>query len=174
MSNLIAKLLFLPTLCYNILLSKLISGRNWFDKVDATLILGALPIKSVRNKLSVNKFVNMCKEWPGPVNEYQSMDIEQLWLATIDYTCPNLNQINDGVRFIQKAKESSETVYLHCKAGRGRSATIAVAWLIHSKKMSLDEAQKHLSAIRPHISSNLHERQPLIDFALQESNENTT
>ena len=165
LATVILKLQFRPMLFCNIILSKIIPNQNWFDAIDDTLILGALPMKSVRKKLAVNKVINMCEEWPGPIGEYQANGIEQLWIPVLDTTSPSLKQINLAVQFIQQAKESRQTVYLHCKAGSGRSATIAIAWLVHSTSLSLEDAQKHLQSIRPHVSKKLYERQSLIDFS---------
>ena len=33
-------------------------------------------------------------------------------------------------------------VYVHCKAGRARSATVAMCWLMKAKNMSAEEAQQ--------------------------------
>lgn len=46
MSSALARLLFYPTLGYNVVMEKL-SSRRWFDRVDETVILGALPFRSM-------------------------------------------------------------------------------------------------------------------------------
>lgn len=46
MSGALARLLFYPTLTYNVLMEK-VSSRRWFDRVDQTVILGALPFRSM-------------------------------------------------------------------------------------------------------------------------------
>lgn len=46
MSGALARLLFYPTLAYNVVMEK-VSSRRWFDRVDATVILGALPFRSM-------------------------------------------------------------------------------------------------------------------------------
>jgi hypothetical protein len=40
----LARISFLPTLGYNIVMEKL-SSRNWWDRIDDNIILGALPLK---------------------------------------------------------------------------------------------------------------------------------
>ncbi|MFG0263537.1 MAG: dual specificity protein phosphatase family protein, partial [Rhodopirellula sp. JB055] len=57
--------------------------------------------------------------------------------------------------FIQRHVENGKAVYIHCKAGRARSATIAICWLIAHKGMSPDEAQAWLLEKRPHINPRL-------------------
>lgn len=50
MSGALARLLFYPTLAYNVLMEK-VSSRRWFDRVDETVILGALPFRSMTKQV---------------------------------------------------------------------------------------------------------------------------
>lgn len=50
MSAAVARLLFYPTLAYNVVMEKL-SSRRWFDRVDDTIILGALPFRSMTKQV---------------------------------------------------------------------------------------------------------------------------
>ncbi|KAI5610615.1 phosphatidylglycerophosphatase and protein-tyrosine phosphatase 1 isoform X1 [Silurus asotus] len=59
MSGLLARVLFYPTLAYNVVLEK-VSSRRWFDRVDQTVILGALPFKSMTTE--VQKLLKDLKE----------------------------------------------------------------------------------------------------------------
>ena len=43
-------------------------------------------------------------------------------------------------------------MYVHCKAGRTRSATVVAAYLIEDAGLSPTEAADHLKAIRSHVS----------------------
>lgn len=53
--SLMNKLAFYPTLFYNVVMTKL-SSRRWYDRIDETVLLGALPFRGmtswVRIKLS--------------------------------------------------------------------------------------------------------------------------
>ena len=48
-----ARVTFYPTLFYNVLMEK-ISSRNWYDRIDETVILGALPFRSMTNQVYTN------------------------------------------------------------------------------------------------------------------------
>lgn len=61
MSGLLARVLFYPTLAYNVVLEK-ISSRRWFDRVDQTVILGALPFKSMTEEVRDWKFTGLMGE----------------------------------------------------------------------------------------------------------------
>lgn len=63
-----------------------------------------------------------------------------LQLATTDiFATPCQNKLIEGVRFINKYVNSSNivngisktSVYIHCKAGRTRSATLVGCYLMH-------------------------------------------
>lgn len=45
-----ARLTFYPTLLYNVLMEK-ISSRNWYDRIDDNVILGALPFRSMTKQV---------------------------------------------------------------------------------------------------------------------------
>lgn len=55
MSGLPARILFYPTLAYNVVMEK-ISSRQWFNRVDQTVILGALPFKSMTEEVRFTVF----------------------------------------------------------------------------------------------------------------------
>ena len=73
--------------------------------------------------------------------------------------------------FIQQHVEQGHNVYVHCKAGRGRSATVALCWLMAHRDMTAEQAQEHLLSKRPHVHSTLPARTVVKQYwtTLQES-----
>jgi hypothetical protein len=53
-----------------------------------------------------------------------------------------------AVDFIEHHRKRGTGVYIHCKSGRGRSAAIAMGWLIQVKKLSPLKANEHLLKVR--------------------------
>ena len=54
-----------------------------------------------------------------------------LHLPTVDRQAPSHQQVCEGVAWIlEEAQSGKGTVYVHCKAGRARSATLVAAYLI--------------------------------------------
>ncbi len=49
--GLISRVGFYPTLLYNVVLEK-VSSRNWYDHIDETVILGALPFTSMTKQVN--------------------------------------------------------------------------------------------------------------------------
>lgn len=63
--------------------------------------------------------------------EWHAAGVEQLRLSTVDLTgVPSLEHLHRGVDFALKFRQQGGCVYVHCKAGRSRSATLVAAYLI--------------------------------------------
>jgi protein-tyrosine phosphatase len=53
---------------------------------------------------------------------------------------------------MKKHKEKNNCVYVHCKAGRYRSALIVACYLIHNNpKLTTDDVIKQLTLLRPNV-----------------------
>ncbi|XP_029318218.1 phosphatidylglycerophosphatase and protein-tyrosine phosphatase 1 [Cottoperca gobio] len=160
MSGVLARLLFYPTLAYNVAMEK-VTSRRWFDRVDETVILGALPFRSITKQLvemeNVRGVITMNEEYEtkyfcNTAEEWQSAGVEQLRLSTVDLTgVPSLENLCRGVEFAMQHREQGNSVYVHCKAGRSRSATLAAAYLIRLHCWTPEEACQKLTSVRPHI-----------------------
>lgn len=167
LSRLIAHSIFYPTLGWNLLLGKLLKLRNWWDAVDDHIILGALPFSSDVPTLAaagVTGVVNTCEEYAGPENEYQRFGIEQFRMPTVDFTHPSFEDVCRAVEFIQRHANQQGKIYVHCKAGRARSATVVMCWLIKSQQLSAEKVQQLLNAKRPHINPHIHRRPVVREF----------
>ncbi len=164
---LMSRLLFRPTLYWTLLKTRGLKTEEHWTAIDDTLILGALPAKrelAEFESLGVGGVINMCAEWKGPGSRYARSGIEQLYLPTPDYTSPDLNAVLTGVEFIARFAEQGRRVYCHCKAGRGRSATIALAWLVRSQQLSIQTAEELLRERRPQVNRHLAHREAIRDF----------
>ena len=61
-------------------------------------------------------------------------------------------------------KESGGRILVHCQAGISRSATICLAYLIHARRVRLDEAFDFVKRRRQVISPNLAFMGQLLQF----------
>ncbi|XP_041742824.1 phosphatidylglycerophosphatase and protein-tyrosine phosphatase 1-like isoform X2 [Coregonus clupeaformis] len=160
MSVALARILFYPTLAYNVVMEK-VSSRRWFNRVDQTVILGALPFKSMTKELvqteNVRGVITMNEEYEtkyfcNSAEEWKAEGVEQLRLSTVDLTgVPSLENLHRGVEFALSHREKGSSVYVHCKAGRCRSATLAAAYIIRIHCWSPEEACQMLASVRPHV-----------------------
>ena len=73
-----------------------------------------------------------------------------LHLPTVDDAAPTLDQLREGVAFIAQEIAQGGCVYVHCGAGVGRAATMAVAYLIHTG-LSPEQAWAQVRRVRPFI-----------------------
>lgn len=143
--------------------------------MDDYIILGALPtptqIKKLHSQEKVDTVVNLCLEFPGYEKLYRDLDITQIRLETPDFSIPSIDLIHRGICEIIKRKQErpKSTIYLHCKgehhivccyfavkfmqklAGRGRSAAIAICYLLRTYDLNLSECQSLLLDKRPQV-----------------------
>ena len=158
------------------LLGRVLKVRNWWDEVDDDIVLGAFPFGSdVKHlaEIGVKAVVNTCEEYCGPVDEYKQHGIEQFRMPTVDFTHPSLEDVTAAVEFIQSHVAQGHRVYIHCKAGRARSATVAICWLMKSRGITKEEGQQILSQARPHINQHLCSRPVVIEFERQLAKKST-
>ncbi|XP_006896826.1 PREDICTED: phosphatidylglycerophosphatase and protein-tyrosine phosphatase 1 [Elephantulus edwardii] len=112
---------------------------------------GLVQGENVRGVITMNEeyetrfLCNNAKEW-------KEVGVEQLRLSTVDMTgVPTVANLKKGVEFVLKYKLLGQCVYVHCKAGRSRSATMVAAYLIQVHNWSPEEAIGFLTKIRSHI-----------------------
>jgi len=168
LARLYAKAVFYPTLAWNCLLGRVLKVRNWWDPIDSHVIVGARPFArdvAAMAAAGVRAVVNTCEEYAGPIEQYEQYGIEQLWIPTTDFTHPTLADVEQAVEFVESHVKRDQTVYIHCKAGRARSATVALCWLMKYRGMSAAEAQAQLLKARPHINPHLTQRPVVQAFA---------
>ncbi|HVX87196.1 MAG TPA: dual specificity protein phosphatase [Phycisphaerae bacterium] len=64
---------------------------------------------------------------------------------------PSLDWLRTQVDFIAAQRAAGRTVFVHCNAGRSRSAMVITAYLMREHHWSADVALQHLQAQRPVI-----------------------
>jgi len=165
---LMTRALFAPSLGYNFAMSKLRPGWRWWDRVDEHVVLGALPLRRYVAAIAgegVRGVVNTCREFGGHDDLYRRHEIRQLRVPTIDFSPPTREHVEQALEFMRGCRSRGESVYVHCKAGRGRSATVVLCWLITEYGITAKEAQDRLMAIRPQIDKGLWRRQVVQEWA---------
>ncbi|KAH9607116.1 hypothetical protein KSS87_005045 [Heliosperma pusillum] len=152
-----ARVLFYPTLLYNVVRNKLQAEFRWWDPVDQFVLLGAVPFPGdvLRLKeLGVRGVVTLNEPYETLVSTslYHAHDINHLVLPTRDYLfAPSMNDICRAVDFIHRNASNGWMTYVHCKAGRGRSTTIVLCYLVQHKKMTPEDAYSYVRSIRPRV-----------------------
>ncbi|MBA0568048.1 hypothetical protein Golob_005567 [Gossypium lobatum] len=145
-----ARILFYPTLLYNVFRNKIQSEFRWWDEVDQFLLLGAVPFpKDVRRlkQLGVGGVITLNEPF-----ETLAYGIDHLVIPTRDYLfAPSVSDISRAVDFIHNNASCGRTTYVHCKAGRGRSTTIVLCYLVEHKQMTPAGALEYVRSRRPRV-----------------------
>ncbi|WZZ39869.1 hypothetical protein YC2023_036128 [Brassica napus] len=152
-----ARALFYPTLVYNVVRNKVEAEFHWWDRVAQFILLGAVPFQSDVPRL---KELGVCGvitlnepyETLVPSSLYKSYCIDHLVIATRDYCfAPAMEAICQAVDFIHRNASLGKTTYVHCKAGRGRSTTVVICYLVQHKHMTPEAAYDYVKSIRPRV-----------------------
>ncbi|XP_070779832.1 dual specificity protein phosphatase 8 [Enoplosus armatus] len=94
--------------------------------------------------------VSRCSPQPSflPHSRYLRIPIDDsLWADLLPW-------IPQALRFIDAAMSSGASVLVHCAAGISRSPALAVAYIMYSLGMDLDQAYRFVKERRPSISPN--------------------
>ena len=167
---------------------RIVTGKeNWMHEVlevnSSKLYLGGIPLKNYDH---VNDFkmknifevVSLIESWeltsttfggtPVLLEEWETANILQTLIETPDYTPVSKEKLQVAVERIHAALESGKNVYVHCKAGRGRSATAIICYLLEHQRaligllpdsqigpVEVDAAIRYLTNIRPQICPSM-------------------
>ncbi|KAF6217111.1 hypothetical protein GE061_001464, partial [Apolygus lucorum] len=84
--------------------------------------------------------------------EWKNKNVEFLQLSTRDiFEAPCQSKLIQGVQFINKIADAKQCVYVHCKAGRTRSATLVGCYLMSKHGWTPEEAVEFMRQKRAHI-----------------------
>lgn len=77
------------------------------------------------------------------------------WLNVLDEaTSDLLSHLDECFLFIQAAVDGGGAVLVHCQAGRSRSATVVIAFLMKKDHLSFTEAYDKLKKLKPDVQVN--------------------
>jgi protein tyrosine phosphatase (PTP) superfamily phosphohydrolase (DUF442 family) len=89
-----------------------------------------------------------------------------LHLPTEDDHAPTLEHLRQGVAFISNEVANGDGVYIHCKSGVGRAATMAAAYFVNTG-LTPDEAWDRIREFRPFVRPTPVQIEQLARFATQ-------
>lgn len=139
---------------------------HWYNKVDDGLYLGAIPVFEEHHTylkkklflnvvLSVNEVCELsCSTLCGiPVTsaEWKDIDVLHVIIPSPDFQPPSHKLLEQGADFINNNLVLKRNVYVHCKSGQGRSASMVAAYFIKYKGYTPERAQDELRLKRPVI-----------------------
>lgn len=140
----------------------------WWNQIDHQLYLGAIPLHDLGHLETISQ-----KKW-AVLSVVEPFELEDRYLFTravspsewkaptkqipaVDFQAVSPHQIDAGVQFIREMILQGRTVYVHCKAGVGRSATVVACYLSQyglndgTWFASADAAIRHVKAKRNQV-----------------------
>lgn len=121
--------------------------RNDAADLEAIGIQAVLSVVEVFENHSLGNVISpiISKDW-------DQLGIKHLQLPSLDFETISFEMIQRGVEFIRWNLENGRSIYVHCKAGRGRSALIVMCYLIQYQQFTSDEAMAHVTSQRMQVS----------------------
>lgn len=157
-----------------------LAGRRWWSRVGGRVLLGGILYRSsyTRRLLAeerVGAVVAVVMWYELLVCSYQpedwaAMGVAFLHLPVTDFVAPSLATLRRGVAWMEEFLGSQEgAVYVHCKAGKGRSATLVTAFIMEQERCGVEEAVGRVEAARPGVSNlRVGARREVLDLYYQD------
>ncbi|KAG7480786.1 hypothetical protein MATL_G00059850 [Megalops atlanticus] len=151
-----------PDLCVN---APAVSGNNTAVRDPEPVMSGRSTPCTIRRetlaKCGITAVLNVSSTCPNLFEDelhYKTLRVEDSLVANIRACFP------EAIDFIDSVKQRGGRVLVHCQAGISRSATICLAYLMHSRRVRLDEAFDFVKQRRRVISPNLAFMGQLLQF----------
>ena len=138
----------------------------YFSQLQEGIYLGALPLKNYGHEkklieefqinavLSVTELFEVTTQTffsdPCTPSDWEKLRVEQLRINVCDMTPISIEDLNIAADFIHLHKK--EGVYIHCKAGRGRSMMCYLAYLMKYEGKTLKAAYAIGKKLRPQMT----------------------
>ena len=128
-------------------------GMNKMDisKITQKLYLsGSIDNYTELKDFKIGVVVNCRAEQHDDVSELTKQGIAYFWIPINDWGPPRHDQIETFMRVCYS--NPLKNILVHCTLGRGRSAFLAVVYMISTQKMDIKNAIEYVSEKRPGIS----------------------
>lgn len=130
-----------------------------YSHIVPGLLLGSLPrsddnLSHLVTGEQVTGIVTMNMDWELVLKreDIEAAGLDWLHLPTPDYCAVSQSDLAAGVAFIDKHLKENGVVYVHCNAGKGRSTSGILCYLIKNRGMPRLEAYKFCKQKRHKIA----------------------
>jgi len=130
----------------------LVLALNWWDFIDEQVLLGGALMFDDLERLrrqGVEAVVNLCAERSDNARRLRAAQMDYLWLPVADTHPPTVEQILQGLAWIEQRVYAGHKVYMHCAAGMGRSVTLLACWYLYTCEMSVPQVLEFVKRRRP-------------------------
>ena len=155
------------------------SAKDWWNKIEPyPIYLGGLPLKNKDHlqqitDLGVTWVISLVEDfelqeswWNTPVQpqDWQQNGIVVEHIPAVDFKPLKSEEIRQGVESLAQALKQGHTVYIHCKTGIGRSASIVIAYLMQYQMLPYDDAFALVQKWHPAINLKNQQQQAILDY----------
>lgn len=162
---------------YNIsLMSKMVINKYdktkspWWSKINDNIYIGAVPfynqedeiikcigkdghILSIMRKFE-NNYSGLFIKTVFPIR-WKELNIKHYQIETPDFLPLKIEKIKEAIAYVNDVVNLKEKkIYVHCKAGHGRSVIVVACYLIQYENMDIDESINFIKEKRPCININ--------------------
>lgn len=149
----------------------------WWNQIEQGLYLGGLPLKHMPHmedlqRLGITDVITINEDFEISISakEWQDRGITNHRFVAEDFLPVSQDQLKTGADLIHQLLMKGRVIYVHCKAGVGRSASLVVAYLIkygsssQLKFETINDAIDYASQKRQLINLNHKQRLALHEY----------
>jgi atypical dual specificity phosphatase len=140
------------------------------------LIIGAVPADEsdvqMLERLGVTRILNLVEDREYPpgartqvVRSLRTAGIVEERFSSEDYGALSASLLDDASELANSWLDEGELVYIHCRAGWQRSATVAGAVLVRRFGLGPDDALAEINARKPTAKPLPHQRESLLAWS---------
>jgi len=102
---------------------------------------------------------------PVSPQDWHNAGVKVFHNPTEDFSAPTFQELSACVNFMKGfLQESTQSIYVHCKAGRGRSVAVVVCYLIDTLGISTSQAVDFIQRQRTHINMGTAQKEACRNF----------
>jgi len=161
------------------------TNSPWWNEIIDGIILGAIPLKNLNhddvlaNTENVKYILTILDQFeldtityisePVKPEDWKSINVTQKIINSSDFEPLSIKDIQKGVSFLENCVReikngNTNKIYVHCKAGHGRSAIIVIAYLMKNHRMNLVDAHEFTKNKRSTINLNPSQYDSLVRY----------
>jgi protein-tyrosine phosphatase len=123
---------------------------NVYDGLSKSLFVsGTIEDYKELQTNDITTVVNLKSEEHDTISVLTRMGISYYYIPVADWGSPRSEQISTLLKIWDNTKGN---MLLHCAQGRGRSASMAIAIIMHDNDVSFDKAKEQVETKRPCVA----------------------
>lgn len=177
-------------------ISYLFLGGKWWNNINDNIILGALPLHNSNHlellkRENVGAILSLLEDFefngaillkPISKEEWLKNNINFLQIRVADSRGISVDDMNTCMNYISENIKDNKKIYIHCKAGRGRSASVVMCYMLwklyeaNGKISTTDIEQTYdiLKHLRQEISISDNQLVTIRDYVIELLDKNRT